>query len=224
MSIIDQLDLVTYFPPPTQIGETPQWHSLAPKDEKSGLKMAILKSILLLLAITTTVNGFSALKRPGLLRNVVQMPAPTHPHDTSTDKTFSRSRGNSTPEKRLNHCYSSSLYMSSSDLDNDDSPWYSQVSVPYALALVVFIGFAAFLAPGEFGSSLDNEMIQAYIDNPTYPGLNPIFNAEFNLLGAAALVLAGLVLPQAVPSKGLPPGPFLAAASFAGYGGLGKLY
>jgi hypothetical protein len=111
--------------------------------------------------------------------------------------------------------------MSTLDDESDDSPWYSQVSVPYALMLSVFIGFAAFLAPGEFGSELDNNMIQAYIDNPASPGLNPIFNAEFNLLGAAALVLAGLVVPQAVPNKGLPPGPFLAASAFAGYGGLG---
>lgn len=118
----------------------------------------------------------------------------------------------------------SSLQMTSSkDVSNNDSPWYWPVSIPYAAALGVFVGFAAVVAPGEFGSSLDNDMIQAYIDNPASPNLNPIFNTEFNLLGAAPLVLAGLVCPQNVPEKGVQPGPFLAASAAAGYGGLGMV-
>lgn len=117
----------------------------------------------------------------------------------------------------------SNLQMSSSTSeDDDDSPWYSNVSIPYAAALGVFIGFATFLAPGEFGAQADNAMIQAYIDNPVSPGLNPIFNAIFNLLGAAPLVLSTLVYPQASP-KGLTPAPFLAASAAVGYGGLGIL-
>lgn len=172
--------------------------------------MALLKSVVLLLYVTSLSDAFAALARAGSLKGRHRQLSP--PAASKHDAVLVQTRLIPT---------STTLKMSTLDDESDDSPWYSQVSVPYALMLSVFIGFAAFLAPGEFGSELDNNMIQAYIDNPASPGLNPIFNAEFNLLGAAALVLAGLVVPQAVPNQGLPPGPFLAASAFAGYGGLG---
>lgn len=142
-------------------------------------------------------------------------------------KTLSSRRQIRAPRGRIesNNSYKqtsvSNRMLSSDDSIDDDSPWYSPVSIPYAAALGLFFGYAALFAPGEFGSQLDNDMIQAYIDNPTSPGLNPIFNVIFNLLGAAPLVLAPLVYVQAVPKKGVPPGPFLAASALAGYGGLG---
>ena len=113
---------------------------------------------------------------------------------------------------------SSKLQMSSSSPEN--SPGYSQGSVLFAKALVGFIAFAAFIAPGAFGDPSDNAMIQAYIDNPLDSGLNPIFNTEFNLLGIVPIVMACLVYPQD-PPKGLSPTPFVASSAFLGYGGLG---
>jgi hypothetical protein len=126
-------------------------------------------------------------------------------------KTLSSRRQISAPRGRIesNNSYkqtSVSKRMSSSDDSiDDDSPWYSPVSIPYAAVLALFFGYAALFAPGDFGSQLDNDMIQAYIDNPTSPGLNPIFNAIFNLLGAAPLVLAPLVCVQAVPTRACRP-------------------
>jgi len=175
--------------------------------------MAFLKSVIVLLAVIASVDGFSVGGNVPSSHNAV---AP-RPLMMRTASSLAR-RNNMQAYKHSSS--QSTLRMSSSDIQ-DDSPWYSQVSIPYAVALAVFLGFAAFLAPGEFGSEVDNGMIQAYIDNPVAPNLNPIFNAEFNLLGAAPLVLAGLVCPQAVSSRGLPPAPFLAASAFAGYGGLG---
>lgn len=179
--------------------------------------MAFLKSLALFLSVVVTIDGFASVgKHASLSENAARrMTPPSVP-----SSNFGASVSTNHPIHTIKHNkVTSCLSMSSSDID--DSPWYSQVSIPYAAALAVFLGFAAFLAPGEWGSETDNAMIQAYIDNPLSPGLNPIFNAEFNLLGAAALVLAGLVCPQAVPNKGLPPAPFLAASVFAGYGGLG---
>jgi hypothetical protein len=104
--------------------------------------------------------------------------------------------------------------------NEDASSLFSQASIPYSAALAVFLGFAAFVAPGSFGAESDNAMLQAYIDNPVAPGLNEIFNTEFNLLGIIPIVMACLLFPQASPT-GLPPTPFLLGSAGFGYFGLG---
>jgi hypothetical protein len=107
--------------------------------------------------------------------------------------------------------------------NEDGSSLFSQASIPYGAALAVFLGFAAFVAPGSFGAESDNAMLQAYIDNPVAPGLNEIFNTEFNLLGIIPIVMACLLFPQASPT-GLPPAPFLLGSVGLGYFGLGTCH
>ena len=178
--------------------------------------MVFIKSLILLLSVSARAGAFTVGGKPGYLQNAAQKPL-------LKSASFGR-RPTLMNENKWGTCISQSiLQMSLSTSEDDDSTWYSNVSVPYAAALAVFVGFAAFLGPGEFGSESDNAMIQAYIDNPMSPGLNPIFNAIFNLLGAAPLVLSSLVYPQA-SSKGLSPVPFLAASAAMGYGGLGASF
>ena len=88
---------------------------------------------------------------------------------------------------------------------------------------VALVAFAAVLAPGSFGSTQDNAMLESIVANPTAPGLNELFYAVFNLFVLVSCNLACLAYPQASVKKDVVPvAPALVSSAFLGYFTFGK--
>ena len=175
--------------------------------------MAFLKYVVLLLSLRRS-DSFTKIRNGSFHNEVSQLTTLPTPVATKCQRTPNPCIRNNKDKK------TTCLYMNSNSSSQESL--FSQVSIPYSVALAIFLGFAAFLAPGSFGAEQDNAMLQAYFDNPLAPGWNEIFYAEFNLLGIIPILMSCLLFPQASP-MGLPPTPFLVASAGFGYFGLGKM-
>eukprot|EP00579_Thalassiosira_antarctica_P032591 CAMPEP_0202001066 /NCGR_PEP_ID=MMETSP0905-20130828/7267_1 /ASSEMBLY_ACC=CAM_ASM_000554 /TAXON_ID=420261 /ORGANISM="Thalassiosira antarctica, Strain CCMP982" /LENGTH=315 /DNA_ID=CAMNT_0048557689 /DNA_START=72 /DNA_END=1019 /DNA_ORIENTATION=- len=109
-----------------------------------------------------------------------------------------------------------------SDGNNSDAPGFFsgiKISPPYALAYILFLGYAYVRQSSEpDGASM--EIIQQYIADPLNPGFNELFITIFNLLGLYVVPMACLLMPGAKDQK-LPATPFVLGSMFGGYGALG---
>jgi hypothetical protein len=106
--------------------------------------------------------------------------------------------------------------------DGDDTSLLSNLNPLYAGLWLTFLTYAVFLSPGEIGADMDNQMIQAFIENPVAPqGFDPLFFAVFNGLGVMPFVLAQLACPQGSATRGAPAAPFFVASVAMGFGGAG---
>mmetsp|Transcript_32306 Transcript_32306/g.66199 ORF Transcript_32306/g.66199 Transcript_32306/m.66199 type:complete len:346 (+) Transcript_32306:86-1123(+) len=93
------------------------------------------------------------------------------------------------------------------------------INPPYAIAYVLFLGYAFMRTMGEAeGASM--EVLQGFFNDPLNPGCNEIFTTIFNLLGLFFVPMACLLMPGAKGQK-FPATPFLAGAALGGYGVLG---
>ena len=102
--------------------------------------------------------------------------------------------------------------------ESNDAPGF-RINPPYALAYVLFLGFAYIRQSAEVeGASM--EALNQYIADPLNPGWNELFITIFNLLGLYAAPLACLLMPGSKNQK-LPAAPFVLGSMFGGYGALG---
>lgn len=109
----------------------------------------------------------------------------------------------------------------SNEVNSDESGFFSgiKINAPYALAYVLFLGYAFLRQSGEAeGASM--EVLNQYMADPSNPGFNELFVSIFNLLGLYAAPIACLLLPGAKGQK-LPATPFVLGSMFGGYGVLG---
>jgi hypothetical protein len=106
------------------------------------------------------------------------------------------------------------------DDDETDKNW--EINPLFATLAAILFSYAFVFSPGELFGAVDNDLLQAFIENPTDPqGITPGFVAVFNFLGVMPLVLASLIFPQG-SNKGLPAAPFCLSSVGAGFFGLGK--
>lgn len=110
------------------------------------------------------------------------------------------------------------MALPSDDQASESSPRSNAI---FGLAWLSLLAFTAFIAPGSFGSAIDNEMIAKIIENPLQPDINQLFYFVFNLFVIIPVCLAAVILPQA-SNEGAPPTPFLIGSAFLGYFALGK--
>jgi hypothetical protein len=98
----------------------------------------------------------------------------------------------------------------------DDEYSIDPSNIPFGVVWVALLAFTTFVAPGDFQSDYDNNIIQAIIANPQNPDINELFFFVFNLFAIIPTALACVVFPQA-SKQGPPAAPFVIAASFLGY-------
>lgn len=106
--------------------------------------------------------------------------------------------------------------------DSDDSPGFLsgiKINPPYAVAYVLFLGYA-YVRTGAEVEGASFEVLNQYIADPLNPGFNELFITVFNLLGLYVAPIACLLMPGAKNQK-LPATPFILGSMFGGYGAVG---
>lgn len=174
----------------------------------------IFRAITLVVACTASLPqalGFAS--SPSLSKAGQSSKRPDFPINTVTPSTITSRRNKLVVAKVSNGGDDGPSSEGSSFLDG------IKFNPPYALAYVVFIGFAYARQTAEpEGASM--EIIQQFIANPLNPGFNELFLTVFNLLGLYFAPMACLLMPAARGQK-FPATPFILGSMFGGYGVLG---
>lgn len=177
----------------------------------------VTSTCLALLASTDLITAFSFGTR---LNDNVSKTGSVRRNFFSSRKQFSqvttpRNTNFATNEKYYSTCLSASVLN-----DDGDGDGALTINPIYAGMWAALLGFAIFLAPGEFNGQVDTDMINQIIANPTNPGLNEIFMVIFNFFVVAPITLACLLMPGAKGQK-FPATPFVAGSAFVGFFALG---
>mmetsp|Transcript_29593 Transcript_29593/g.74270 ORF Transcript_29593/g.74270 Transcript_29593/m.74270 type:complete len:292 (+) Transcript_29593:133-1008(+) len=108
------------------------------------------------------------------------------------------------------------------DLETSTPDYLRPERLALATAWAGFFGFAAVVAPhGDAVNAFDLDFVKTLIGQPFKGAVNPVAEAQFNMLGVMPAVYASLLLPGAKDQKPLPAAPFVVSAFALGYGALG---
>ena len=109
-----------------------------------------------------------------------------------------------TPSSDFSHGRQSTIIAKAKNMDADESApgFFDDLTInpPYAIAYVLFLGYAYLRSTGEAdGASM--EVLQGFLNDPLNPGCNELFTTIFNLLGLFFIPMACLLMPGAKDQK-----------------------